>query len=261
MRFDVTLERLQTPALELQYHAVPWDTEILGFPVGQIAVIRVSDARQAARDFEAFERWRDAAGIRLVSCRLDSASLPESMFLEGRGFKFIELVNRPELRNVQACAFPPGPVEVLPATAADLPEIEKIAATAFGVERFHVDPRLGPEIGNRRYRTWVRNSATHATQRILKGMVGNELAAFFVVEEQPQPVRTSYWHLTAVATRFQGRGVGRAMWQAVIMRNKSEGAELIRTTIAARNTAVMNLYVSLGFRFATPLMTLHWVGS
>jgi RimJ/RimL family protein N-acetyltransferase len=45
----------------------------------------------------------------------------------------------------------------------------------------------------------------------------------------------------------------------VMMLNKRQGARSIRTTISARNTAVMNLYARLGFRFSAPDMTFHWV--
>ncbi|MGH9959680.1 MAG: hypothetical protein ACREBC_21570 [Pyrinomonadaceae bacterium] len=111
------------------------------------------------------------AQIRLIDCRLDNLCLRESMFLEDRGFKFVKMVNRPELRDVQAADSPVGDIEVLAATTGDVREIQHIASTAFGMARFHVDPRLGAELGNRRYSGWVWNSVGHPTQRILKDVL------------------------------------------------------------------------------------------
>jgi hypothetical protein len=43
----------------------------------------------------------------------------------------------------------------------------------------------------------------------------------------------------------------------MIALNRQQGARIIETTISARNTAIVNLYVALRFRFLPPLMTFH----
>jgi ribosomal protein S18 acetylase RimI-like enzyme len=257
MRFDYASRTLRTASLELDYFLVPWDTDILAFPVGQIGKINLLAAQAAETDFSAFERWRDEESIRLISCRLPHRGLRESMFLESRGFRFVEMVFQPELTTLQEIHFPDTGIEITAATEHDLTELEDIAASCFGDGRFHVDPRLGPAIGDRRYRIWVRNSFRHPAQHLLRITEAGRTVGVYVVEAQVDG--TAYWHLTGIAPACQGQGIGKRVWQAMLMRHKAEGATAVRTTISARNTRVMNLYAGLGFRFQPPLMTFHWV--
>jgi RimJ/RimL family protein N-acetyltransferase len=78
-----------------------------------------------------------------------------------------------------------------------------------------------------------------------------------VTENQPDGL--CYWHLTAIAPAFQGRGYGKRVWREMLHFHQREGMKQIATTIAARNTPVLNLYASLGFRFQPPEITLHWL--
>src|SRR5438105_3564962 len=112
---------IDTPALHLEFSLVPWDTEILGAPVGQITEIACADPQSAVVDFARFEHWRDELGVRLVSCRLMHDRLNESMLLEQRGFRFVEMVYRPQLSAVHEATFPEDDLEISPATDSDLP--------------------------------------------------------------------------------------------------------------------------------------------
>ena len=256
MKLDFHLQRLDTPALEIAYYVVPWDAEIFCFPVAQIDRIEIRDTAAASKDYGAFEAWVAENDVRLVSCRLGHDRLRESIFLEERGFRFVEMVYPLRLGDVHKQEIPNQGVEFCPADAADLGEIQEIARDAFSTGRLNVDPRLGPELGGRRYAAWVSNSFKHATQRVYKAVLDGRIAVFFVIEMMPN--QRMYWHLTAVAPGFQGRGIGKRAWRAMIALNQQHGARVIETTIAARNTPVVNLYVDLRFRFLPPLMTFHW---
>ena len=247
---------IETPALHLEFSLVPWDTEVLGAPVGQITEITCTDQHNGAVDFGRFEQWRDELGVRLVSCRLMHDRLNESMLLERRGFRFIEMVHRPLLVAVRDAAFPEDDLEVSPATDGDLSTIEGIAGSAFKTDRFHLDPRLDHDFADRRYRRWVRTSLQHPAQRLLKITEAGNVVAFFIVERFPDS--RCYWHLTAVAPPEQRKGLGKRIWRAMIMHHRSEGVDRIETTISAHNAAALNLYAGLGYRFQPPAMTFHW---
>ena len=215
----------------------------------------------AARDVSRFESARDAAGSRLVSCRLEHDKLRESMLLEDIGFRFIEMLYLPELDLLEGSAASTGNdgLEVSPAADGDLERVLEIAGSAFRNERFHVDPRLPPARGDQRYKNWARSSLSHPSQRLFVVRDGPALVAFFVTEQRPDG--TCYWHLNAVANEMQGRGYGRRCWLAMIRHAATNGAQRVRTSIVARNHRVLNLYARLGFRFPPPLMTFHWVRS
>jgi RimJ/RimL family protein N-acetyltransferase len=196
-------------------------------------------------------------GSRLVSCRLPHEKLRESMLLEDAGFRFIEMLYKPDLDLAAVHAIESGGLRLRRATLSDLARVLQIAGNAFGNERFHMDPRLSTELANRRYQGWAQSSLSHPSQRLFVLFDGEELVAFFVTEELPD--RTSYWHLNAVAPEHQGKGYGRRAWSAMIRHAKSNGSQRVGTSIVARNDRVLNLYARLGFRFPAPLMTFHWV--
>jgi ribosomal protein S18 acetylase RimI-like enzyme len=254
---ELEIASIATPHLAMTYSLVPWDCELLGSPVAQISSLRVMDDMRAPTDFQRFETWRDEASVRLVSCRLDHLQLRESMLLESRAFRFIEFVYQPRFAAVQAVPHVEHGLEVGPASERDVPEIERIAATAFTTGRFLLDWRLGPDPNRMRYAGWIRNSIAHPTQRLLKAVEHGRIVAFFVVETQPG--QRCYWHLTAIADEHQGRGLGRRVWQAMLMLHKADGIEEVVTLVSGHNLPVLNLYSVLGFRLHGAQMTFHWL--
>lgn len=249
-------ERIATASLLLEWGEAPWDSAVFGFPVLQITRMELRGPGADA-DFAAFAAARDATGTGLVSCRLSHERLRESMLLEGQGFRFIEMLYQPELEDLPGAAPADDDLAIAPARPEELAAIQDIAGSAFRNERFHVDPRLDPAAGDRRYRNWVKNSLDHPTQRLHAIRDGTRLVAFFITEMLADG--TCYWHLNAVAGDAQGRGYGRRAWLAMLGKARADGARRVRTCIVARNHRVLNLYARLGFRFPPPLMTFHWV--
>lgn len=248
---------LAGPALRIQCNLAPWDADIFGFPVAQIHGLQISDTTQAALAFRAVLDWLDKMQVRIASSRLPHGQLRESMFLEDQGFRFVEMVLHPKLANLDRQNLPEDTLAIEPAEESDLASIVAIAESAFRYERYHVDPRLDARLANKRYGRWARNSYGHPSQRLLKIRDSEQLVAFFVVEDQQDG--GVYWHLTAVAPNFQGRGYGRRTWQAMLRHHRTAGAAYVATTISARNVPVLSLYSRLGFSFLPPEMTFHWV--
>lgn len=251
-------EIIDTTSLLLTWSEAPWDTVVLGAPVLQITDIELRGVGAAA-DFAKFEATREALGACMVSCRLAHDRLRESMLLEDHGFRFIEMAYLPELQQLGKFALPDDSLRVMPATARDLPEVLEIAGVAFRNERFHIDPRLDPRLGDLRYCNWVRSTLEHPRQRLTLVKDDERLVAFFVTEMLDDG--TCYWHLNAVAPDAQGQGCGRRAWISMLRQARDAGAARVRTSIVARNYRVLNLYARLGFSFPAPLMTFHWVRS
>jgi RimJ/RimL family protein N-acetyltransferase len=249
-------ETIDTQNLLLTWSEAPWDSAIFGCPVLQISQMEVRGA-DADKGFMAFETARDSIGAGLVSCRLPHDRLRDSMLLEGHGFRFIEMAYHPELDRLENITLPDDTLGVARAKPQDLPEVLEIAGNAFRNERFHVDPRLDPSLGDLRYCNWVKSSLDHPSQRLEVVRDGEQLVAFFVTEMLADG--TCYWHLNAVAPNAQGQGYGRRAWQAMLRKAREDGARRVQTCIVARNHRVLNLYARLGFRFPPPFMTYHWL--
>ena len=249
-------EQINTPALHMRWSRAPWDESVCGFPVLQIDALEIV-CPSAELDFHVFESERERLGAGLVSCRLANDRMRESMLLEEHGFRFIEMMFSPQ---IELDASDPANVDDLltvdRAVADHLPELMTIAGTAFEHERFALDPRLDPTISGRRYQNWVASTLAHPTQQLHVIRENDTIVAFFVSEMLDDA--TCYGHLTAVAPHMQGCGYGRRVWRRMLAKATADGARRVRTSIAARNHRVLNLYARLGFRFPPPTMTLHW---
>jgi len=250
-------EQITSPALSMNWSLAPWDEPVCGFPVIQITAMQVLGPNASA-DMRQFEQARDAIGAGLVSCRLPHDRLVESMLLEDHGFRFIEMIYAPELDlNRLDTRHKHDLLLVKRASEDDLPTLLKIARTAFNKERFKMDPRLDPGISDHRFQNWVASSWHHPTQELYVISDGARIIAFFVTEMINDG--TCCWHLNAVAPNLQGQGYGRRVWLSMLDYAASAGALRVRTSIAARNHRVLNLYARLGFTFMPPSMTFHWV--
>lgn len=252
-------DQVNTSSLQMAWSQAPWDQVVCGFPVLQITAFRVLGP-SAGDDMHIFECERDRLGAGLVSCRIPHEYMVESMLLEDHGFRFIEMLFAPELdlstfnidENLALLA-------VARASEDDLPALLGIACTSFYNERFKMDPRLDPNVSDRRYQNWVASSLRHPTQELYVICDGERQIAFFITELLDDG--TCYWHLNAVAPDAQGQGYGRRVWLSMLNQAAKVRARRVRTSIIARNHRALNLYARLGFQFPPPSMTFHWVRS
>lgn len=238
----------------MDYGTVPWDSDTFGFHVAQISDIELGTG-DPLRDFSLFEAWCRETGTRLVSCRLPHDRLRESSFLEGRGFRFIEMVYRQRLEPLQSVSLVEPAVTITQVEARDVDEIASMASTVFSTGRFQLDSELDRGLNAKRYEQWVRTSFVNPRHQVVKAEIGGAIVGFFIVEQGD--AGNVYWHLTAVAPAHQGRGIGRALWSAMLSRHRQADILRVETTVSAHNIAVLNLYARLGFRVASAEMTFH----
>lgn len=243
--------------LRVKMTLVPWDTAAFGFNVAQVDDLNVGDPLVARMQYAAAQEWLDSQEVTVASCRLRNELLRESMLLEGVGYRFIEMVLHPRMDRLDARRFPEGDLDVRRATPDDLDELVTIGASAFGTERFHVDPRLDRRCADRRYANWVANAFGGGRQELLALRSGAQMVALFIVEDTQDG--GAYWHLTAVAPAQQGKGYGRRAWATMLEWHRDRGRTYVSTTISARNVRTLNLYSSMRFKFMPPEMTFHWV--
>jgi RimJ/RimL family protein N-acetyltransferase len=247
--------RLESQGAVIESSLVPWDSEIFGFPVAQITRFEIAENAPTAPILAEFETWCATHDVRLISCRLDHLQIRESMILEDAGFRFVETVYVPRFVSFTEIAAPTHDLQVAEATPQDTARIEDVAYAAFTTGRFLLDHRLPPELSRRRYANWVRTSFGSANQIVLKAESEGDLVGFFIVEHRPD--KSVYWHLTAIAPGWQGKGMGIDVWRTMLLRHRAEGVASVETTISGHNLAVINLYARLGFSFASAQMTFH----
>lgn len=247
---------LKLQSLSLKASLIPWDTTLLGFPVGQINHIEIRNDIIHPETISDFITWRDGHGLKMLACRTEHNAIRETMFLEDQGFRFVEMVFPVAMDDIRSANFS-AEIFLASASESDIDAIQHIAQHAFSTGRFQIDPRLGAKLGGDRYAGWILNSFNDPKYKIIKASVDEKIIGFFMTENIGQG--TIYWHLTAIAPEWQGQGFGQSVWQSMTMRHKREGFTGIRTTVSAHNPAILNLYGKLRFRFGAPMMTFHWV--
>ncbi len=254
--YEYELEHIRLGTFELDFFLVPWDTEILDYPVGQIERIRIDDPDDADKGYRRFSGWLGKREIRLCSVKIEQHAVQEVHFLEKQGFRFIELNYFPVFSRLQNLEPLNTNLSAALATADDHELLTEMAGTIFTTGRFHCDPRIGPRLGNRRYREWMRNSFTHDRQEVLKIVHPDGICAFSIIEDKGNG--TCFWHLGGVAQNFAGPRIGLRFLQTTMEYCRKEGIKKVETSISSQNTIILNLYSKLGFRFMDPMITLHW---
>jgi GNAT superfamily N-acetyltransferase len=237
---------------------VPWDSEIFGFAIADYKLGDPASIAAAESDFRAAVfSWARAESVRMMSCAAPAEHLLAMPALSRMGFGFIELGLRASLNNVQKRQMAPFPALLRRSVPADFAGVESIAATAFRAGRYSADPLVAPEAAAQRYIVWIEKALAAADP-------GDRV---FVMGEAGDP--TCFFHLriagavadlrlAAVRSDLQGGALGYRLYNAVLRRLQEEGVGRIVARLSATNTAVLNLYASLGFSFSNPEIVLHW---
>ena len=239
---------------------VPWDAEIFGFPV---AVYRTGaehlDAAAQKEFIERFQFWMRQNRISLCGCTIP-AKEPYSVWkyhLGEAGFHVVDFGLQATLNGLQASFLPEARSELRAAVPDDHNAIETIAAESFRSGRYHADPLFRRELADKRYGSWVRN-ALAARNRVDRVYVMGEpgtIQGFYhiTVEGTVADLR-----LAAVAPALKGTLLGFDLYASALHLLRGLGVQRIVTNISATNTAVMNVYATLGFSFSEPEMIFHW---
>jgi RimJ/RimL family protein N-acetyltransferase len=225
-------------------------------PVAQIARIKVRDFRGALTAFDQFVQWKDDQGIDFCTAKIPHGNTLESFLVQARGYHFIELNYRPEVRLDQRSFDRHGNLEFKEAVGTDLAELCDMASRIYRHTRFNLDPFLDDSMANIRYANWMKNAFEHPGQRVVKCMNEGRISAFFV-QEYPKP-KDVFWSLVGMAPEFLGQGLAKQIWSAALNWLSEQGVSTVSTSISSLNTAVVNLYARLGFAFPAPDMTFHW---
>jgi GNAT superfamily N-acetyltransferase len=251
-----SIERIETSALKAEYYIDSLESEVIGVRVACLQNLKVINNQHALTDLQQFFNWCDKQQVDLCSCRVPQFQRHEALLLEQARFHWIELNYRPQLDSLQSQSFDSGGIEILKAELSDRPTLQNMAAQMFDYGRFHQDPRLGSDIGNRRYSYWLKNAFNTSHQEILKCVFNGTTIGFFVIE---QPIEhTIFWSLVGLDRQWWGQGLGTRTWNAVLNFHQQAGIQQVITSISSHNLPAFNLYIRLGWRFPSPLLTFHW---
>ena len=231
-----------------------WDSIAFERQVEVLQGLTISDYANFEREAHSAIKALSADGIALLTARISSSRTRDLEQLQNVGFRVVETTFSPAYVG-RLGATNESEFVVRNATSQELQAIMNVANEAFTVSRFHNDPYIPAAMANRRYENWVKSTSSSETQELLSIVNANdELVGFFISETTDNE---AYWHLTALARPFRGRGLAADVWKTVMQFQSQLGVTSFRTTISGANMPVVNLYPRLGFRLENPQTSLH----
>ena len=257
MRFGLSFEE-SSEGSALSCARVPWDSDLLGLDVVEMRV-REPDPEAAAR---ALRDWLAASAPQppfLLVLRTDPADVALGEAVGRLGFYPVELSYELSLPLRRLGAIAPGwrpRARLRRAEGRDLSALQDIARSAFRADRFHRDPHIPAATADGRYASWIAEGMTAGEPIfVYENERTSEVLGFFHLRESGE--RSIDISLAAMHPRFQGTGLGAAMYEAALSESRDLGYDSATTRISAANLDVVNVFARLGFTFCRARLTWH----
>jgi len=116
------------------------------------------------------------------------------------------------------------------------------------VGRFHRDFNLDRNAADRRYLQWLRQLIR--SQKVFALLFRGRCVGFLGHER-------GKIRLHALDKKIRGKGLSKFLWTRACLEIFKSGSKEITSSISLSNMPVLNLYVSLGFRFRNPRDVYH----
>jgi dTDP-4-amino-4,6-dideoxy-D-galactose acyltransferase len=229
--------------------ALAWDTEFFGFPIGRVAADS-HDLRAAAVE-------ADSSGYRCTYLLVEAAEGARLVAAQHAGFVVVgtraELAA--ELSDTPIAADDNADTRVAD-RASDETWMRALARSRFGLSRFGVDPRFGPDSAARLFEAWVDRGWDGPERHV----IALDDAGGFVICALDSETREGVIDLIATAPDVKGGGAA-----LVASSHRWFHDERVRTASVVTqgdNIAALRLYERAGYRMRSHAYWLHrWTQS
>ena len=213
-----------------------WDSDHFGVRIAR------TDAPRTNADWDAIDEWAFANQINCMYVFAEGKDTTGIRLAEERGGRCMD-----ERVILEAIVTNSPAIDALrPATEADLPALEEIAARSFTESRFYRDPNLRHDLAESLFRTWIRKSVNGWAQSVL---VCDENG--FVT------CRDGKIDLLAVAESARGKGIGALLTNGAKNWFATHGIRRVSVLARAKNDSAIRLYQRCGFVPARSEVLFH----
>jgi len=234
------------------YEILQWDSEFFGFAVARIdpGIATPEELKRAAAELRA-RSVRLAYWLPQQNDRNTLLARQCGGTLIGGHARYESEISPPQAGAARAL-----PVEPLPRGEVT-PDLHALALGAGRLSRFARDPNMPPGTADRMYGIWIRRSlAGEIADAVLAARDTSARVAGLatVAREQDHGVIG----LVSVAPEWQGRGIGRALMDAVGAHFARAGIARVRVATQTGNAAACALYEASGFRRTETALVAHF---
>lgn len=218
----------------IQIKYIPWDSVALGTACYEIEQIADNQLVQLVLDPGHY------------TAKIDPLASKEQ--LHTHGFYYCDTLLEPYCSRQKIKLFAVDGIEL--SNEIRLEDLLPVCNGAFSHGRFHRDFHFSAQLADLRYNNWFKQ--LYQEENIYGFLYYGDIAGFICCHENKLV-------LHAMAPAYRGKGLAKYFWSAVCQQLFNAGHMEIKSSISAANTAVLNLYTSLGFRFRNPIDIYHRV--
>ena len=240
----------------------PFDTAHFGYPVAAVdwfdvaAPESVDEEAVAACLLASFFGWARKEGIRFAFAKTRAGSSSAlAVALEREGFYLIDTTLRLSKELSKESLEKSREPSIKEAEPADYAAIMGISKISPWTSRFFLDPRIASGPAHAFYRQWL-SRGIEERKRFTVIHVGDKVRGFVLWSTKSMYVPFSdastlvaHWELSAVDSRFLGRGLGAILYGGALDEMQRAGVRLVWQGVSAHNSRALNLCARLGFSF------------
>ena len=223
---------------------LPWDTAFFGFPIARLngSIVTAALWRDA-------EQWCTARGVRCLYCFL-RPDFHSTRVVEAAGGNLVNVRSSYERREpARMPAAVASHNRVREATDADMPALERIAATSHR-GRFHHDERFSAAKADELYRVWIRKGRLEIKDHVLVADdAAGALRGYCSCGRKTlaSGERVGAIEIIGVDEAARGQGIGRDLLAAALAYFATSGLATVQLVTQAENIVAQRLYQRFGF--------------
>jgi len=259
MSFELTVQSFPAPDGPVHYAAIPWDSDLYGFPFYEL---KCQDTHHAslAQHLPTWLAELPAGCPCLIYSKITPGAVPLAQVLAGSGFYPVETLMEFHLHLARLSTIihrKSHSARLRLAKPADQASVTAIAASAFAADRYHLDPHLPADKADQRFIQWIsRSFASREPIFVLEDTPCGQVLGFVQCRETAP--KTMDVTLGAVNKDIQQTGAGVLMYQLLFIEFQSRGYREAITRVSLHNIGGIKLTLRLGFTVRSAVTTLHW---
>ena len=219
-----------------------WDSEFFG-----VRIARVEDRFLSSVTADFVDQWCKTHSIDCLYFLADSDDPASTRAAEDAGYRFVDV--RLTLCGSVTANSPlrleTNSVQIRQATAADIPELRRIASGSHQASRFYRDPNFPKALCDRLYEIWIEKSVEGYAEMVWVAVSGRQPVGYISCHLRDGGAEIG---LLGVAAAARGTGVGLHLVGRALEEFAVQGAQSVSVVTQGSNVAAIRLYEKAGFR-------------
>jgi dTDP-4-amino-4,6-dideoxy-D-galactose acyltransferase len=216
-----------------------WDSDFLGYPVA-----RVDSFSKEQREWKVILARLKIQGVKLAYWQVQPYNISFQEFAEENNGKLVDIKTTYSIHLTKNECFANNSIEILEDKEPNK-QLLNLGIQCGAYSRFSIDKNISHEKFEELYRLWIINSVKKSlADDVLVYKFQDRIVGLVTVYEKEKIGNIG---LIGVDEDFRGRGIGKALLNAVKNYFFSKGIQKINVVTQGQNQAAYKLYESAGF--------------